>query len=70
MKFTNENRNRKYGKRVGDIVYRYNDNDRLFEVISIDFLDNNRFRLKSISNGYEFDDTPEHYDIKTKIEDI
>jgi len=70
-KFENENRTRKYGKRKGDIVHRYNaGDDQKCEVISIDFMDNNRFLLKGCIDGFEFEDTPEHYNIITKVEDL
>lgn len=68
--YNNADRSRKYGKRKGDIVYRYNTPDQLCEVVSIDFMDNNRFRIKRLSDGVFHDDTPEHYTIKTKVEDI
>lgn len=70
MRFENEERRRKYGKREGDIVYRYNTPDEFFEVVSIQFMDNNRFKVRRLSDNVSFEDTPEHYEIKTKVEEI
>lgn len=67
--FENENRNRKYGKRKGDIVYRFNQPDKLYEVVSIEFFDNNRFEVKRLSDGVIHEDVCEWYEIKTKVED-
>ena len=66
----NEHRTRKYGKRKGDIVYRYNSPTIICQVISIDFMDNNRFAVKRLSDGHVFEDTPEHYTIQTKVEHL
>lgn len=68
--FTNEHRTRHYGKRKGDIVYRYTSPEILCEVTSIEFFDNNRFEVKEIESGRVYEATPEHYEIKTKVEDI
>ncbi len=68
--FDNAERRRKYGKRKGDIVHRYNSPEILCQVTSIEFMDNNRFAVKRLSDGFTFEDTPEHYVIKTKVEDL
>lgn len=70
--FDNENRNRYYGLRVGDIVhpiYFNNAYDRgNAEVIAYTF-DNNRVRIKWLANGEETDWVAEHCEIVTKVED-
>lgn len=68
--FKNEDRLRVYGKRKGDIVFRYNTPGILCEVTSIDFGDNNRFEIIELQSMRIYEDTPEHYEIKTKVEDI
>jgi len=70
--FDNVNRNRYYGKRIGDTVKLSASfspiNNTIAEVVEYGFMDNNRIYVK-LENGETIKWTAEHCDIIKKVED-
>jgi len=74
MEFTNENRNRYYGLRVGDIVSPKMVDGKEWhkgqsKVIALGVIDNNSVQIKA-SDGTEVEWVAEWCDIVTKVENI
>ena len=68
--FTNEDRTRRYGKRVGDRVkYKYYNHSFDAVVIDLGYFDNNRISVK-MDDGVVIDCVAEYCEIIEKVEDI
>ncbi len=69
--FRNEERTRRYGLRVGDLVNRSITNTitNSLEVISINGLDNNRVVVRDLQTNHIYDEVAERCKIVTKVED-
>jgi hypothetical protein len=69
--FRNEERTRRYGLRVGDLVSRsiIDNHSVSLEVISINGFDNNRVVVRELQTNHIYDEVAEYCTLVTKVED-